>query len=115
VGAGADHMQRIYDAARARGVQFGAVINRTCAIIEETDEAITLGFVHEAVLRRALQPPNLKVLVEAASEALGRPVDVHCVHEAAVTPWTPETSRSPLVRAAQEMGARVVSRTGEEK
>jgi DNA polymerase-3 subunit gamma/tau len=114
-GAGGDHMQRMFDAARARGVQFGAVINRTCAIIEETDEAITLGFVHEAIMKLALQPANLKVLVEAASEALGRHVDVHCVHQAGVTPWTLETSRSPLVRAAQEMGARVVSRTGEEK
>jgi len=62
-------------------------------------------------------PKALKVLTDVVSEVLGRDVSVRCVHDPEVEAWTrrENVSRSPLVRAAQEMGARVLSPEPEEQ
>jgi DNA polymerase-3 subunit gamma/tau len=107
------HMQQIYYAAKARDARIGAFVNSACDIIEADDQIITFGFLHETIFGMVQQPQNLKVLAEVASEVLGREVTVKCVHDPAVQPWTRRASRSPLVRAAEQMGARVVSRNEE--
>jgi DNA polymerase-3 subunit gamma/tau len=106
-------MQQIYYAAKARDARIGAFVNSACDIIEADDQIITFGFLHETIFGMVQQPQNLKVLAEVASEVLGREVTVKCVHDPAVQPWTRRASRSPLVRAAEQMGARVVSRSEE--
>ncbi len=106
-------MQRILQATKARDTRVGALFNSACDIIEADDQMITLGFMHEAILKMAQQPQALEILADAASEALGRSVQVRCVHDPTVEPWTARKSRSPLVRAAEEMGGRVIPRNEE--
>jgi hypothetical protein len=106
-------MQHIYQAAKTRDARVAAFVNSGCDIIEADDQIITLGFMHEAILTKVQMPQNLQLLAEVASEVLGRPVNVRCVHDPNVEAWTKRVSRSPLVRAAQEMGARVVQRSEE--
>jgi hypothetical protein len=106
-------MQQIYYAAKARDARVGAFVNSACDIIEADDQIVTLGFAHEAILKMAQQPQNLQVLAEVTSEVLGRSVKVQCVHDPNVEPWTKRVARSPLVRAAEQMGAKVVSRNEE--
>lgn len=115
-GAGGDareQMQSIFYAVKARNMRVGALLNSVCDIIDADDQMITLGFRHGANLEMAQQPQSLQVVAEAASEVLGRPVKVRCVLDPSVEHWTKRFSRSPLVRAAEQMGARVVSK-GEE-
>jgi DNA polymerase-3 subunit gamma/tau len=106
-------MPRIYQAAKARDARVGAFVNSACDIIEADDQIVTLGFAHEAILKMVSQPQNLRLLSEVVSEVLGRPVQVRCVHEPNVEPWSRRVPRSPLVRAAQELGARVLPRETE--
>jgi hypothetical protein len=106
-------MQRIYDTTKARAVHIGAIINSACDIIDADEQMITLGFAHEAIMARAQQPQNLQVLTEVAGQVLGRPVNVRCVHDPRVEAWTRRFPRSALVRAAQDMGARVLPRDEE--
>jgi DNA polymerase-3 subunit gamma/tau len=106
-------MQQIYYAAKGRDARIGAFVNSACDIIDADDQIITFGFLHEPILAMVQQPQNLKVLAEVASEVLGRSVKVKCVHDPNVEPWTRRSPRNPLVRAAEQMGARVVSRNEE--
>ena len=108
-------MQRLYDLTKARGAHFGAVINGRCDIIDAGDDSITIGFAHPAIMQKAMQPQNLQVLSEAASEAMGRPMRVECTHDPEVGSWSKRFQRSPLVRAAEEMGARVLSKSEEQR
>jgi len=112
--AAREQMQQLYYAAKARDARIGAFVNSACDVIEADDGMITLGFLHEAILKMVQQPQNLKVLCEVASEVMGRPVEVRCVLESHVEPWTKRFPRSSLVRAAEQMGARVVSRNEEQ-
>ncbi|HXH22994.1 MAG TPA: DNA polymerase III subunit gamma/tau [Dehalococcoidia bacterium] len=111
--AARQRMQQIYYAAKARDTRIGAFVNSACDIIEADDQMITLGFLHLPILKMVQEPQNLQVLAEVASEVLGRSVKVRCVHDPGVEPWNRRFSRSPLVRAAEQMGARVVPRSEE--
>jgi hypothetical protein len=105
-----DQLPRIYQAARARDPRVAAFINSGCDIIEADDQMIKLGFMHTALLEKVENPQNLEVLTAVIREVLGRAVEVRCVHAPQVEAWTRRVPSSPLVRAAQEMGARVVAR-----
>jgi hypothetical protein len=104
-------MRPIYDSARARATQVGALINGPCDIIEADANGVTFGFKFPLHAEKMSEKRNLDLLGQAVSEVMGKTVSVRCVHDADVEPWkTRESaSRSPLVRAAQEMGARILS------
>jgi DNA polymerase-3 subunit gamma/tau len=108
-----EQMQRIYQAAKARDARVGAFVNSACDIIEADDHIVTLGFAHEAILKMVSQAQNLRLLSEVVTEVLGRPVQVRCVHDPKVESWSRRVPRSPLVRAAQELGAKVLPRESE--
>jgi DNA polymerase-3 subunit gamma/tau len=107
-------MRAIYEASRARLVPLGALINSGCDIIAADETTVTLGLKFPFHVQNIEK--HLPVLNEVVSSALGRTVTVRAVHDANVEDWKlrETASRSPLVRAAQEMGARVLSPEPEE-
>jgi DNA polymerase-3 subunit gamma/tau len=109
--AARSRMRVVYDRARAAGFQLGALLNSGCDIIEVDESAIVIGFRHPIHAQKASEKGNLDALAAIVSEVMGRPFSVRCVHEPSVEPWSTRStsSRSALVRAAQEMGARVIS------
>jgi DNA polymerase-3 subunit gamma/tau len=109
--AARDQMRPIYEKARAAGFQLGALLNSGCDIIEADESGIVLGFRYPIHANKASEKQNLDVLTAIVSEVMGRPLSVRCVESADVTAWTQRdsASRSPLVRAAQEMGARILT------
>ena len=109
-------MRAIYERARTVRFQLGALLNSPCDIIEAGDARIVFGFKHAPLLQRATDAANLSALRQVVSEVLGRPVEVICRQDDGVESWQHRepVSRSPLVRAAQEMGARVLSSGPEE-
>ena len=111
-------MPRIYAAAREKEFHVGALLNGPCDIMGVNESEVTFVFRHPNHVQKIMEPQNHKVLVEAVTQVIGRPLTVHCVHDAAATSWKQReaAARSPLVRAAQEMGARVLpSENGEER
>jgi DNA polymerase III subunit gamma/tau len=106
-----EHMRPAYDRARAAGFQLGALLNSGCDIIEADDSAIVLGFQHSIHVTKASEAQNLQALSEIFSEVMGKTVNIRCVHDPNVEAWRlRQASRSsPLVRAAQEMGGRILS------
>ena len=111
-------MPRIYAAAREKEFHVGALLNGPCDIMGVNESEVTFVFRHPNHVQKIMEPQNHKVLVEAVRQVIGRPLTVRCVHDAEATSWKQReaAARSPLVRAAQEMGARVLpSENGEER
>ena len=111
-------MRGVYDALRAdktnaRKVQVAAFINDVCDIITIDDGGLTLGFKYPFHADK-MKDENLQLLTEAVSETMGRALSIRCVHDPNVGSWKAAT-HSPLVRAAQEMGARVLPPESEEQ
>jgi DNA polymerase-3 subunit gamma/tau len=116
VGAARQVLQAIYDEARRRSVPLGALLNSDCDIIGADGDAVVFGFRHLLHAEKAASKQNLETLSEVASRVLRRQVTVRCVHDSSVGSWRQRepASRSALVRAAQEMGARILSPGPEE-
>ena len=88
----------------------GALLNSECDIIEVTENEAVLGFRFENLARKAAEAQNAKLIAEVISQAVQRPMTIRCVADAGVASWRRrEPPRSALVRAAQEMGARILS------
>ena len=104
-------MQEIYDRTRAANVRVAALINSVCDIIDVDEAALTFGFRFDAHLIKATAPESMQLLTEIVSAVIGRPMTVKCVQDPAVESWRQRESanRNPLVRAAEEMGARMLS------
>jgi DNA polymerase-3 subunit gamma/tau len=106
-------MRPIYEKAKAVGFQLGALLNGGCDIINADEDTIVLGFRHEFHAVKASEKANLEALTRIVGEVLGRAVSVRCEVSEDVVAWTQREANArarenPLVRAAQEMGARVV-------
>jgi hypothetical protein len=110
-------LRPIYEEAKAASAPLGALVNSACDIIEADDTAVVFGFRYPIHADKAGTRPNLDMLTVVVSKVLGRQVNVRCVHDAKVEAWTQRerANRSALVRAAQEMGARVLSPEPEEQ
>jgi hypothetical protein len=106
-------MRRLYDEVRAASPQLGGLLNSVCDIIAADEDELVIGFKFPVHAERAAAKTNLAVLSEVASRIFGRTVSVRCVQDEAVETWRQRdsASRSALVRAAQEMGAQVISST----
>jgi DNA polymerase-3 subunit gamma/tau len=109
-------LRPIYEEARVTSVALGALINSACDIIEADEAAVVFGFKYPVHADKAGSKPLVDTLTDIVSRVMGRQMAVRCVHDASVEAWTQRerASRSPLVRAAQEMGARVLSSEPEE-
>jgi DNA polymerase III subunit gamma/tau len=106
-----EHMRSAYERARAAGLQqLGALLNSGCDIIEADESTLVLGFRHSNHVTMASKAQNLEALSEIFSDVMARAVGVRCVHDPHVEAWTlrDAPSSSPLVRAAQEMGGRIL-------
>ena len=115
--AARERLRPIYERARALEVHVGALLNGPCDIIEASEGALTFAFKYPAHAQKMLESQNLKVLAGAVADVMGRQMEVRCVQDASVESWKARESagRSALVRAAQEMGARVLSSAPEEE
>ncbi len=115
LGPAREFMRPIFEAARKRLFNVGAYLNGACDITDANDSEITLAFKFPVHLEKVSDPGNLQVITAAVSEVLGRPLVVKCVLDPNVEPWQRRetASRSPLVRAAQEMGARILRKDEE--
>jgi hypothetical protein len=104
-------MRPVFEDAKAASMQLGALINGACDIIEFGETEMVLGFKYPVHAERAATRANIDLLNEIASRVMGRPLTVRCVLDASIEHWRlrENSPRSALVRAAQEMGARVVS------
>ena len=100
----------MYEAAKARSVPLGALVGAS-DIIEVDESTIVFGFRHSAHAAKATEERNLEMLTAVVAEVVGRPLSVRCTHDPNIEDWMQRerSSRSPLVRAAQEMGARILS------
>ena len=103
-------MRPIFEKARAAGFQLGALLNSGCDVIEAGDGIVVVGFRHPVHAAKASEEANAASLSRVFSEILGRPVTFKAKQSPDVADWkTRETAgRSSLVRAAQEMGARII-------
>jgi len=105
------NMRTIYQKARERSPSLGALLNSGCDIIKADDREAEIGFKFANHAQRASDKANLDSLRAILLEVTGQEMTVSCVHKEDVSDWKQRepSSRSPLVRAAQEMGARVLS------
>ena len=103
-------MRPIFEKARAAGFQLGALLNSGCDVLEATENSVTLGFRHGIHAAKASEQANAAALSRVFSEVLGRSTTFHAREAPDVTDWKQRetTGRSSLVRAAQEMGARII-------
>jgi hypothetical protein len=108
-------MRPIYEKARSTGFQLGALLNSGCDVVEVSEDGIVLGFRHAIHAGKASEKQNLEALSAIVSEVLGVATAVRCVEAPDVTPWNQRetVARNPLVRAAQEMGARILTENEE--
>jgi hypothetical protein len=92
-------------------VALGALLNVDCDIIYFNETEIVLGFKYPVHAERASQRANIDLLNDIVSRVMGRPLAVRCVLDATIEHWRlrENASSNALVRAAQEMGARVMS------
>jgi hypothetical protein len=92
------------------------LINSVCDIIEVDESSLTFAFKYPVHAEKATLKANLEMLGEIVTEVMGRPLTVRCILDPEIESWQRRNtaSRSPLVRAAQEMGARVLSSEPEE-
>jgi len=106
---GADLAQvvpRLYAMMNAQNKGWAAFLNGSCHAVSWQDGVLTLGFyapfhkekIEEAQVRRAYE--------EMAASVLGAPVSIRCIMTA--RPAKP-LNKSPLVRHAVDMGAKIVS------
>jgi hypothetical protein len=104
-------MLPVWEQAKAASVPLGALLNGACDIIEFNESEMVLGFKYPVHAERAAQRANIDLLNDIASRVMGRPLTVRCVLDASIEHWRlrDNSNRSALVRAAQEMGARVMS------
>jgi hypothetical protein len=104
-------MRAIYGAARARSAPLGALLNSGCDIIDLDDREVTFGFRFPNHAAKASEKANLDALAAILLEVTGAELAVTCRQEENVTDWKARegASRNPLVRAAQEMGARIIT------
>jgi hypothetical protein len=104
-------MRELYNRARTANSRLGALLNSGCDIITVDEREVVLGFRYSIHAEKASEKPHVDALSAIVTELLRRDVHVICRHEEGVTDWKQResTSRSPLVRAAQQMGARVLS------
>ena len=99
--------------AKGRRFNLGALM-RDCKEREVADGLITLKFSHKSHMERMEQelsdPQTKKVLNNALANALGGPYDISVgvVDTAANGPRRSPAMRSHLVRAAQNLGAKVI-------
>ena len=103
-------MRPIFEKARAAGFQIGALLNSGCDVIEADEDTVVVGFKFAFAVGKALEEANAASLSRVFSEVLGRPVTFRAKEAPDVADWKArETAgRSSLVRAAQEMGARII-------
>ena len=111
-------MRLIYQIARDRKQQLAALLNSGCDIIhvEDAEHKVRFGFKYLNLATKAAEKANLDELRSIVLQLTGREMDISCVHDPNVTDWKARESagRSALVRAAQEMGARVLSPESED-
>ena len=103
-------MRPIFEKARAAGFQIGALLNSGCDVIEADEDTVVVGFKFAFAVGKASEEANAASLSRVFSEVLGRPVTFMAKEAPDVADWKArETAgRSSLVRAAQEMGARII-------
>jgi hypothetical protein len=109
-------MRTVYNRARAKSPQLGALLNSGCDIIEVDEREVRIGFRFANHAAKASEKQNLDALRSIILELTERELNIVCQHEGSVSDWKlrESASRSPLVRAAQEMGARVIPSEPEE-
>jgi hypothetical protein len=105
--------QEIYQRARELHYRAGALLNSGCGIIQASEQEIIFGFRHAMLLDRmqADDGENLRALQQAVDDVLGTGRTVRCVLDANVEVQRP-TRGGHLVRAAEEMGGRVLADDG---
>ncbi len=103
-------MRLIYQKARARSPQLGALLNSGCDIMSVDDREVLFEFKYRIHADRAAAKANLDGLRSIILELTGREMIINCLYKEDVSDWKQRetASRSALVRAAQELGARVL-------
>lgn len=109
-------MRVIYQMARERSPQLGALLNSGCDIIEVDGRQVLIGFRHAVHAEKAAEQRNLEGLRGIILQLTQQEMSVVCRVQPDVEDWKQReaASRSPLVRAAQQMGARLVSSAEEQ-
>jgi hypothetical protein len=111
IGAARRRLRPLWEETKSVSVPLGALLNGACDVIEFDGNELVLGFKYPVHAERAASRANLDLLTQIASRVMARPVSVRCVLDASIEHWRlrDNSSRNALVRAAQEMGARVMS------
>jgi hypothetical protein len=106
-----DNMREIYSRARTSNPQLGALLNSGCDIISVDDREVVVGFRFGIHADKASERPFVEALSAIVADLVKHDVVVTCRHAEGIADWKQRdnANRSPLVRAAQEMGARVLS------
>jgi DNA polymerase-3 subunit gamma/tau len=100
----------IYQRSREIEHTTGALLNSGCGIIDVSEREVVFGFRHQIHLDKMLADGanNVRALQQAIDEKLGSGRAVRCVLATDVDVQRPAARGGHLVRAAQEMGARVL-------
>ena len=104
----------IYQRARELHYRTGALLNSGCGIIQASEDEVVFGFRHAMHLDRMQGDggENLRALRQAVDDVLGAGRTVRCELAPDVEAQRPARG-GHLVRAAEELGGRVLSDDGE--
>jgi hypothetical protein len=96
---------------RERSVPLAALLNSGCDIIKVDDREVVIGFKFAIHRDRVNQKANLDHIKAVLLELTGQPMTLTCIVAEDTSDWRARepAARNSLVRAAQEMGARVLS------
>lgn len=105
--------RRVQDACRGVNKTAEALLRSSCRPVAVEDNTVILGFKYEILKEKLEQPQNRRDAEEVLSKVLGAPHLLRCIIV------SEEESRSsaresPLVKAATEMGARIIKDEQEE-
>ncbi len=104
-------MRAVYQMAKEKSAPLGGFINSGCDIIKADGQNVVIGFKFANLAQKAGDKTNSEHLRAIFLELTGQEMNITCIQSDDIVDWKlrEPSTRSSLVRAAQEMGARVIS------
>jgi hypothetical protein len=106
-----DLLERVRQACKESNKELSALLNGSCEVKSAEGGSVVLGFYHTFHLERIESGPQKQQLDQVFSAVLGRPIQVSYEHAPRERTTVPPAKGGHLVIAAQELGARTISRT----
>jgi hypothetical protein len=104
-------LERVRQACKESSKELSALLNGSCEVKSAEGNSVVLGFYHTFHLERIESGPQKQQLEQVFSAVMGRPIQVSYEHAPRDRSTAPPARGGHLVKAAQELGAKAISRT----